>query len=128
SRRAPVDYALAGDRPAGRAGHSRRLAARLHSLCRRLSDSRSAGRRTNCNGGQPGAEPVHEFARLAVWLGRIDRVDGDCDRWYSAAAAESKRGPSMSRWLSVWSAALFAFLHLPLLTLAVFSFNRSRFT
>jgi spermidine/putrescine transport system permease protein len=34
----------------------------------------------------------------------------------------------MKRWLSAYAALFFAFLHLPLLTLAVFSFNRSRFT
>jgi spermidine/putrescine transport system permease protein len=34
----------------------------------------------------------------------------------------------MSRWLAVYAAALYAFLHLPLATLAVFSFNSSRFT
>ena len=34
----------------------------------------------------------------------------------------------MGRWLAVYAAAFFAFLHLPLLTLAVFSFNASRFT
>lgn len=32
------------------------------------------------------------------------------------------------RWLGVYAALIFAFLHLPLLTLAVFSFNSSRFT
>jgi spermidine/putrescine transport system permease protein len=34
----------------------------------------------------------------------------------------------MKRWLAIYAAAFFAFLHLPLLTLAAFSFNRSRFT
>jgi spermidine/putrescine transport system permease protein len=34
----------------------------------------------------------------------------------------------MKRWLGVYAAAFFAFLHLPLLTLAVFSLNSSRFT
>jgi len=34
----------------------------------------------------------------------------------------------MKRWLAVYAAAFFAFLHLPLLTLAVFSFNSSQFT
>lgn len=34
----------------------------------------------------------------------------------------------MTRWLGIYVAAFFAFLHLPLVTLAVFSFNRSRFT
>src|SRR5215831_3567260 len=34
----------------------------------------------------------------------------------------------MKRWLSVYAVAFFAFLHLPLLTLAVFSFNSSKFT
>jgi spermidine/putrescine transport system permease protein len=34
----------------------------------------------------------------------------------------------MKRWLGVYAAAFFLFLHAPLLTLAVFSFNRSRFT
>jgi ABC-type spermidine/putrescine transport system permease subunit II len=34
----------------------------------------------------------------------------------------------MRRWLSVYALAFFAFLHLPLLTLAAFSFNSSRFT
>jgi spermidine/putrescine transport system permease protein len=34
----------------------------------------------------------------------------------------------MRRWLAAYTAALFAFLHLPLVTLAAFSFNRSRFT
>ncbi|HSS96683.1 MAG TPA: ABC transporter permease [Terriglobales bacterium] len=34
----------------------------------------------------------------------------------------------MKRWLAVYSVGFFAFLHLPLLTLAIFSFNSSRFT
>jgi spermidine/putrescine transport system permease protein len=34
----------------------------------------------------------------------------------------------MRRWLALYAAAFFAFLHLPLATLAVFSFNSSRFT
>src|SRR5215475_6834988 len=34
----------------------------------------------------------------------------------------------MKRWLSVYAVAFFAFLHLPLLTLSVFSFNSSKFT
>jgi spermidine/putrescine transport system permease protein len=34
----------------------------------------------------------------------------------------------MRRWLAVYAVAFFAFLHLPLATLAVFSFNSSRFT
>ncbi|MFB3825407.1 MAG: ABC transporter permease [Bryobacteraceae bacterium] len=34
----------------------------------------------------------------------------------------------MNRWLGVYAALIFAFLHLPLAILAVFSFNSSRFT
>src|ERR1044071_2814634 len=34
----------------------------------------------------------------------------------------------MKRWLALYAAIFFAFLHLPLLTLSVFSFNSSRFT
>src|SRR6185369_9581552 len=34
----------------------------------------------------------------------------------------------MKRWLAVYAVGFLAFLHLPLLTLAVFSFNSSRFT
>jgi len=34
----------------------------------------------------------------------------------------------MKRWLAAYAALFFAFLHLPLITLAVFSFNSSRFT
>jgi spermidine/putrescine transport system permease protein len=34
----------------------------------------------------------------------------------------------MKRWLAVYAAAFFAFLHVPLVTLSVFSFNSSRFT
>lgn len=34
----------------------------------------------------------------------------------------------MSRWLSLYATAAYAFLHLPLFVLAVFSFNSSRFT
>jgi len=34
----------------------------------------------------------------------------------------------MKRWLAVYIVAFYAFLHLPLLTLAVFSFNSSKFT
>jgi spermidine/putrescine transport system permease protein len=33
-----------------------------------------------------------------------------------------------SRWLAVYTALFFSFLHLPLVTLSIFSFNRSRFT
>jgi spermidine/putrescine transport system permease protein len=33
-----------------------------------------------------------------------------------------------SRWLGLYAVAFFAFLHLPLITLSVFSFNSSRFT
>jgi spermidine/putrescine transport system permease protein len=35
---------------------------------------------------------------------------------------------SMKRWLAVYAVGFYAFLHLPLLTLAAFSFNSSRFT
>src|SRR5438105_6282435 len=34
----------------------------------------------------------------------------------------------MKRWLAVYAVVFYAFLHLPLLTLAAFSFNSSRFT
>jgi len=34
----------------------------------------------------------------------------------------------MKRWLAVYAVAFYAFLHVPLLTLTVFSFNSSRFT
>ncbi|MBV9506133.1 MAG: ABC transporter permease [Acidobacteriia bacterium] len=34
----------------------------------------------------------------------------------------------MRRWLGVYTAAFFGFLHVPLITLSVFSFNSSRFT
>ena len=34
----------------------------------------------------------------------------------------------MKRWLAIYAFGFFAFLHLPLLTLSAFSFNRSRFT
>src|SRR5690242_13951751 len=34
----------------------------------------------------------------------------------------------MKRWLTIYVAAFFAFLHLPLVTLAAFSFNSGRFT
>ena len=34
----------------------------------------------------------------------------------------------MKRWLGVYAVAFFAFLHAPLLVLAAFSFNSSRFT
>jgi spermidine/putrescine transport system permease protein len=34
----------------------------------------------------------------------------------------------MKRWLAAYAMVFFAFLHLPLLTLAIFSFNSSRFT
>ena len=34
----------------------------------------------------------------------------------------------MKRWLAIYAALFFAFLHLPLLTLSIFSFNSSRFT
>jgi spermidine/putrescine transport system permease protein len=34
----------------------------------------------------------------------------------------------MRRWLAAYAMAFFAFLHLPLVTLALFSFNSSRFT
>ncbi|MBV9745757.1 MAG: ABC transporter permease, partial [Acidobacteriia bacterium] len=34
----------------------------------------------------------------------------------------------MRRWLAVYAVAFFAFLHLPLIVLSVFSFNSSRFT
>jgi spermidine/putrescine transport system permease protein len=34
----------------------------------------------------------------------------------------------MKRWLAIYAVAFFAFLHLPLVTLAAFSFNSSRFT
>lgn len=34
----------------------------------------------------------------------------------------------MKRWLGVYAVVFFAFLHLPLLTLSAFSFNKSRFT
>ena len=42
-----------------------------------LSDTGPAGRRANRDGGEPGAESVHDGARLAVRIGNLDGVDGD---------------------------------------------------
>ena len=55
-------------------------------------------------------------------------ADGDRDVAGLGVSAAGKRAAGMKRWLGVYAVAFFAFLHLPLLTLAVFSFNSSRFT
>ena len=72
-RRAPAHDRLPRHRAARQARHRRRLDARLHPLPRRVPHARPARRRTHRPGRQPGAEPVHHRARLALRLGRLDR-------------------------------------------------------
>ena len=69
----PLAAALARGRAALAPGHRRRIGAGLHPLPGRLPDARPAGRRPHRDGRQPGAEPVHHRARLALRLGRLHR-------------------------------------------------------
>ena len=50
-------------------------------------------------GRQPGAESVHDCARLALRLGRLDRPDGAGDPAAGDLPAARKRAPGMKRWL-----------------------------
>src|ERR1022692_1331614 len=108
--------------------HRRRFGAGLHPLPGRLPDTRPARRRPHRHGGQPGAEPVHHRARLALRRGRLHHPDGAGLSRPRALPAAPKRALGMKRWLGIYAVAFFAFLHLPLVTLACFSFNSSRFT
>src|SRR5204863_6888876 len=67
-------------------------------------------------------------ARLALRLRRIDGPYADRNPAVVGIPPPRKRAARMRRWLGVYAIAFFAFLHLPLLTLAAFSFNSSRFT
>src|ERR1051325_10760557 len=93
-----------------------------------LSHSGPARRRAHGSCGKSGAEPVHDRARLAIWVRRLNPTDasGYCSGLGFSPSA--KRAAGMRRWLAVYAVGFFAFLHLPLMTLALFSFNSSRFT
>ncbi len=79
SGRAPAGHVVPRHRPAFAARHRGRLGAGFHPLPGRLPDARPAGRRPHRAGGQPGAEPVHQCARLAFRLRRFRRAHGAGD-------------------------------------------------
>src|ERR1700676_5374012 len=114
-----------------RAGPPRRCDSGFHPLSGRLSDTRSARWRKVGHDWKPDSESVHYRARLAVWLGCLARVDGGGDAAACRLRPPRRRGPVVKRpglALSIYALAAFLFLHLPLLILAAFSFNSSRFT
>src|SRR5581483_1603236 len=85
-------------------------------------------RRAHGHGWKSGAEPVHHRQRLAIWLRCFNLPHGPGHRSGLDFSATAKRATGMRRWLAVYAVGFFAFLHLPLVTLAVFSFNSSKFT
>src|SRR5262249_54524807 len=118
----------AGGAPAFDAGNSRRLGSGIHSLRGRVPHAGSPGRRQDRDDRQPGAEPVHHGARLAIRVRCLAGAHGDRRTARLRADAARRRGGAVKRALGYYAAALYAFLHLPLLILAAFSFNSSRFT
>ncbi len=93
-----------------------------------LSHVGLAGRQQDHSDRQSGAEPIHRGARLAVRRGGFDRADADRDR-ASVFSAAKRRGDAVRKHgLAFYAILIYAFLHVPLLILAVFSFNSSKFT
>ena len=85
----------------------------------------TAGRRQIGDDRQPRPEPVHHRARLAVRLGGFADPDAvDAGR----AGALYRRGRGAAVNVAIYAALAYVFLHLPLVTLVIFSFNASRFT
>src|SRR5438309_1955726 len=97
-------------------------------MLRRVPYTRSAGRRQVDNDRQRRPEPVHNRPRLAVRCGPVTRLNGDRARAGDDRVAAQGRRAVVRRSLAFYAAAAYTFLHLPLLVLAVFSFNASRFT
>src|ERR1700680_4598999 len=117
--------------PTLRAGNSGRRHTRLYSLPRRLSHARPAGRRKVRHDREPHPKSVHDGARLAVWLGGFPRLNGHGHGPARGLPAPRRGGSAMKRAhmpLAIYALSAYLFLHLPLLILAAFSFNESRFT
>ena len=108
-----------------RAGVSSGSGAGVHPLPGRISHAGSSGRRQDGDGGKSDPESVHDSSRLALWFGCVVGFDGDCARAVASQHADTKRGPAVKngRALSLYAVLAFAFLHLPLIVLAVFSVN-----
>src|SRR5262249_21266902 len=66
-------------------------------------------------------------ARLAVRSRGVAGADGDRDG-AAVGRAATRGGAAVKRPLALYAVAAYAFLHVPLLVLAVFSFNASKFT
>src|SRR5262249_41440532 len=92
-----------------------------------LPHLRFTGRRQNRADRKSGAEPVHHGARLALRRSRVDPADGS--RHDPPHCSPAPWGRSvMKQALGLTAVAAYAFLHAPLLILAVFSVNASKFT
>ncbi len=130
----PLRYAVARHDSAVRAGNSRRRDSGVRAVPGHLSDFRSAGRQQDHPDRQSGAEPVHGVARLAVRRGGVDCVDGRsrwrcCSRRGGVARSCCEDGAGrVGVDPALYALRSMRFLHVPLLILAVFSFNASKFT
>ncbi len=68
---ATAGHTVPRNRSAVSARHRGGLGVGIHSVPGRIPDARSPGRRPHRAGREPGAEPVHQCARLAFWLRRF---------------------------------------------------------
>src|SRR5438552_14420816 len=118
---------MARDDSSSRARPSRGSDSHFRAVPRDVPDFRFVGRQQDHPDREPGAEPVHDVARLAVRCGRVPAADGGRDRDDVRRASQGGR-TTLKRGLAFYAIAAYAFLHVPLLILAVFSFNSSRFT
>ena len=105
-RRAPLGALTRVVIPLCAPGVPRRRRAGLHSLPRRLLDTRSARRRQDGHGRQPDSEPVHDCSRLAVRLGRVAGADGVIMLvLLIVGCVVARRGPAVKRLLAFYAAA-----------------------
>src|SRR5437588_2603068 len=123
--------AHASDGSVVRTRHPGRRYFGFHSMPRCVPDPGFTGRRKVGHDREPDTESIHDSAGLVLRLGGLAGSDGGGDVAAGCVGAANRRGAVVKRsgvGLSVYALAVFLFLHLPLLILASFSFNASRFT
>ena len=111
-----------------RSGNSRRSDPGVHSVPRHLPHVGFAGRQQDRDGRQSGAESIHELRATGRSEPATSLALMAVAMLLLLSRAPSRRGAPMKRGLALYAVAAYAFLHVPLLILAVFSFNASRFT
>src|SRR5207237_188005 len=113
---------LHGDLAALASRGDRRLAAGVRAGAGLLPDLGSAGRGQAGDDRQPGAEPVHHRAQLALWLGGELRADGAGAGGGAAHAHAARPGACRMKrrtswWVILLAGGAYLLLHLPVLVL-----------